>query len=59
MAAKARALLSGRFHASCDDVAAIILPALRHRVVPSFAAQAEGLDADAVLGRIVPEVKRP
>ena len=59
LAAKARALLSGRFHASCDDVAAIVLPALRHRVVPSFAAQAEGLDADAVLGRIVPEVKRP
>jgi MoxR-like ATPase len=59
LAAKARALLSGRFHASCDDVAAIVLPALRHRIVPSFAAQAEGLDADAVLGRIVPEVKRP
>ena len=58
LAAKARALLSGRFHASCDDIAAIVLPALRHRIVPSFAAQAEGLDADAVLGRIVPEVKR-
>jgi MoxR-like ATPase len=58
LAAKARALLSGRFHASCDDVVAIALPALRHRVVPSFAAAAEGLTADAVLLRIVPDVPR-
>ncbi|MFM2055582.1 MAG: hypothetical protein RL456_3619 [Pseudomonadota bacterium] len=59
MAAKARALLAGRFHASSDDVAASAMPALRHRVVPSFAARAEGLDADGVLARIIPEVPRP
>ena len=48
LAAKARALLEGRFAASADDVRAMALPALRHRIVLSWAAAGEGVDADAV-----------
>jgi MoxR-like ATPase len=53
LAGKARALLHGRFHVTEADLDAVAVPALRHRVVPNFAAQAEGLDADAVLARIL------
>ena len=53
LGAKARALLHGRFHATTEDVHALAVPVLRHRVVPSFAAQAEGLDADTIIGRII------
>jgi len=52
-AARARALLSGRFHVSAGDLAALARPALRHRLVPTFAAQAEGADVDALLGRLL------
>jgi MoxR-like ATPase len=50
---KARALLHGRFHVTRDDITALAAPILRHRIVPTFAAQAEGLDADTIIGRIV------
>jgi len=53
LGAKARALLHGRFHATTEDVHALAVPVLRHRVVPSFAAQAEGIDADTIIGRII------
>ena len=41
--AKARAVLSGRFAADTDDVRALALPVLRHRIVPSFRAEADGV----------------
>ncbi len=50
---KARALMHGRFHVTTDDLVAIAKPVLRHRVVLSFAAQAQGLSADTVIERIV------
>ena len=53
LAAKARALLEGRFAASADDVRAVALPALRHRLVLSWAAAGEGVDADAVAGKLL------
>ena len=53
MAAKARALLNRRSHATTGDIAAVALPVLRHRVILTFNAEAAGIDSDAVLQRII------
>jgi MoxR-like ATPase len=53
LAAKVRALLDGRFNASFEDIRRVYLPALRHRVILNFEAQAEGVDTDDVLLRIL------
>ncbi len=52
-AAKIRALMSGRFHPSTDDVKAVTLPALRHRVILNFEGEAEGIKADTVLDEVL------
>jgi MoxR-like ATPase len=49
LAAKVRALLEGRYNVSFEDVRRVYLPALRHRVILNFEAQAEGMDTDRVL----------
>lgn len=49
LASKVRALLEGRFNVSFEDVRRSYLPALRHRVILNFEAQAEGMDTDQVL----------
>jgi MoxR-like ATPase len=49
LAAKVRALLEGRYNVSFEDVRRVYLPAMRHRVILNFEAQAEGLDTDHVL----------
>jgi len=49
LTAKVRALLDGRYNVSYEDVRRVYLPAMRHRVVLNFEAQAEGLDTDHVL----------
>jgi MoxR-like ATPase len=56
LAAKARALLSGRFNVSFEDVRRVALPALRHRVLLNFEAQAEGVEPDQVLLEILEKV---
>lgn len=53
MAAKARALLNRRCHATTADLKAVALPVLRHRIILTFNAEAAGVDADSVLKRIV------
>ncbi len=53
LGAKARALLHGRFHVGIEDIHAIAKPVLRHRLVLTFAAQAEGLDADKIVERLI------
>jgi MoxR-like ATPase len=55
LGAKARALLHGRVHAACEDVAALAPAILRHRLVPNFAAESEGLTADALIVRLLAE----
>ncbi len=52
LAAKIRALLDGRFHAATEDILACALPALRHRVLLNFEAQAEGHDPDTLLDEV-------
>ena len=53
---KARALLDGRATVSLDDVQALAHPVLRHRVLVNFQAEAEGVDADAIVTRLLDEV---
>ena len=57
--AKARALLQGRSHVTPDDVKALAVPVLRHRILPNFKAEAEGVDADQVIARLVETVPVP
>ena len=53
LAAKVRALLEGRYNVSFEDVRRVYLPAMRHRVVLNFEAQAESSDPDQVLIQIL------
>jgi MoxR-like ATPase len=57
LAAKVRALLEGRYNVGFEDVRRVYLPAMRHRVLLNFEAQAENIPADQVLGNILDEVK--
>ena len=56
LAAKVRALLEGRFNVSFEDIRRVYLPAMRHRVILNFEAQAEEIDADQVLLEILDSV---
>ncbi|HEX8311182.1 MAG TPA: MoxR family ATPase [Chthoniobacteraceae bacterium] len=58
LAAKVRAVLKGRFHVTADDIEALALPVLRHRVVPTFNAEAEGMKIDDIIARVVKAVPR-
>ena len=52
LACRARAVLDGRFAPSIDDVLALAYPVLRHRMALSFAARADGVTLDDVIGRL-------
>ena len=56
LASKVRALLDGRFNVSFEDLRRVYLPALRHRVLLNFEAQAEGIDSDRVLLQVLESV---
>ncbi|MFM7817646.1 MAG: AAA family ATPase, partial [Verrucomicrobiota bacterium] len=58
LAAKVRALTEGRFNVGFDDIAAVAPAALRHRLIANFEAEAEGMDPDRVLARILLDVPR-
>ncbi|HBP19323.1 MAG TPA: AAA family ATPase [Planctomycetes bacterium] len=53
LCAKASALLAGRSHVDPEDIAAVALPALRHRVLLNFEGEAEGVSPDAIVGEIL------
>jgi MoxR-like ATPase len=53
------AMFDGRSYVSPEDVKTVALPVLRHRIVLSYEAEAEGMDADAVIGRILSHVPVP
>lgn len=55
--AKASALLDGRTVPALDDVTRVALPVLRHRLLVNFNAEAEGIDADQVIKRLLDAVK--
>jgi MoxR-like ATPase len=56
LAAKVRALLSGRYNVSFEDIRRVFLPAMRHRVILNFEAEAEGVDPDKILLEILQNV---
>jgi MoxR-like ATPase len=56
LAAKAHAVLDGRHHVSADDVAAVAEPILRHRLIPNFTAQSEGVSVEAIIRRLLKAV---
>ncbi len=53
LGAKARALTSGRYHVSFDDIRAMAHPVLRHRVLTNFHAQSEGITTDTLIDRLL------
>ena len=57
LAAKARALLGQRFNVSFEDVRTVAEPSLRHRLIPSFEAQAEGVAMEQVLTQLLEAVR--
>ncbi|MBA4064429.1 MAG: AAA family ATPase [Isosphaera sp.] len=56
LAAKARALLRGRAYVATEDVKAVALPVLRHRVITNYAAKADGVNPDEIVRRLLKEV---
>ena len=59
LGAKAHALLSGRLHVSPDDLRRVAAPVLRHRVLPNFAAEGEGVSADRIVADVLGSVAEP
>jgi MoxR-like ATPase len=59
LAAKARALSRRRYHVTYDDITAVTLPVLRHRILLNFHAESERIDADEILNRLLAHVPRP
>lgn len=53
LAAKVRALLAGRYHVSLEDIRVSYLPALRHRILLNFDAQAESIESDTLLKQML------
>jgi MoxR-like ATPase len=59
LGAKARAILRGRFNASCEDVRAVAPSVLRHRILLNFQAEAEKVDSDQVIKQLIETVPEP
>ncbi|HMC88911.1 MAG TPA: MoxR family ATPase [Gemmataceae bacterium] len=57
LSGKVRALLEGRYNVSFEDIRRVYLPALRHRVILNFEAQAENIPSDTVLAQVLNEVQ--
>src|SRR6266704_2656093 len=58
LAGKVRALIQGRFNVSFDDIEAVAYAALRHRLIPNFEAEAEGITTDHIIAQILENVPR-
>jgi MoxR-like ATPase len=59
LTAKARAIMRGRFAVSAEDVRAMAPPVLRHRIFTNFNADADGIDAEQVIGKLLQTVPEP
>jgi MoxR-like ATPase len=53
LAAKARAILDGRFHVGVDDIRAVAHPVLRHRILTNFNAEADGVSSDSLIDHLL------
>ena len=56
LGAKARAVLQGRYYATCDDIRAVARPVLRHRILTNFNAEADRMKPDDLIGRLLESV---
>src|SRR5262245_51845596 len=59
LGAKARALCSGRYHVSFDDIRAVAHPVMRHRVLTNFRAESEGVSTDTIIDELLERVPVP
>jgi MoxR-like ATPase len=59
LAGQIHALLDGRFNVATDDVRAVAMPALRHRVIRNFEGEAEGITSDAIVRSVLDAVAPP
>ncbi len=59
LGAKARALMHGRHHVSVKDIQALAKPILRHRIIPNFYAEAEGVTTERIIDRLIEAVPLP
>jgi MoxR-like ATPase len=59
LGSKARALMHGRHHVSIKDIQALAKPILRHRIIPNFYAEAEGISSDRIIDQLVEAVPPP
>jgi MoxR-like ATPase len=51
--------MEGRFNVATDDIRAVAMPALRHRVIRNFEAEAEGVGSDAIVRAVLDAVAPP
>jgi MoxR-like ATPase len=58
LAGKARALMRGRLHVTVEDVEAVAAPVLRHRIIPNFNADAEGVTVEQIIEKIITLIPR-
>jgi len=59
LAAKARAILDGRFNVGFDDIQAVAMPVLRHRIVTNFRAESSGLKSEDIVTKLIEAVPPP
>jgi MoxR-like ATPase len=59
LAAKARALSRKRYHVAHEDIVAVVVPVLRHRILLNFHAESERIDTDNILNRLIAAIPRP
>jgi MoxR-like ATPase len=59
LGAKAKALTSGRYHVSFDDIKSVAHPVLRHRVLTNFRAESEGVNTDTIIDELLQQVPVP
>jgi MoxR-like ATPase len=59
LGAKSRAVIHGRYHISCEDIRAVAKPVLRHRVLTSFTAEADGISSLNIIDELLNIVKVP
>ncbi|QOV87866.1 AAA family ATPase [Humisphaera borealis] len=58
LAGKARALMRGRLHVTVEDIEAVAAPVLRHRIIPNFNADAEGISVEQIVEKIITLIPR-
>ncbi|MBI1785323.1 AAA family ATPase, partial [Candidatus Sumerlaeota bacterium] len=59
LAAKARALLKGRYHVACADIRAVAPPVLRHRILRNFRAEADHIGGEELIKKLLETVPEP